>query len=249
MMSRRGFNNPSAAASRNSSYDKTVLDIDKMFTDARAYRLMDQPENTNLKLEAMKGLFDGTKTLFIKAGGVKEIMESVNFAKKHLVKKIVLVGVDEDILKITEFIKENDVPVIVSPLMRTPKREDGDQKIQYKIPHLLNNEGILIGLGLPSPTGGFNLPFMAGAASAYGMDKEEALKTVTSNMARILGVENRTGTIEAGMDANIIISTGDLLDIKTSNVEIAFINGRQIDLDNKHKRLYNKYKEKYDKLR
>lgn len=249
IMNRPGFFNPSAGSSKNPNYDKTITDVDKLFTDAQAYRKISEPSETNLKLEAMRGLFDGNKTLFIKAGGVKEILESVKFAKKHLVKKIVLVGVDEDILKITDFIKENDIPVIIAGLMRTPKRADGDLKIQYKIPYLLNKEGILIGLDLPNPSGAFNLPFFAGAAAAYGLNKEDALKTITSNMARILGINDRTGTIETGKDANIIISTGDLLDIRTSNIELAYISGRQIDLDNKHKRLYRKFKNKYDNTR
>ncbi len=249
LMSSASFFNPSAGSSRNTGYDKSVAEIDKLFSDAKAYMNITDPAETNLKLEAMKGLLNASKTLFIKAGGVKEILESVKFANKHEVKKIVLVGVDEDILKITEFIKENKIPVIISMLMRPPKRADGDLKIQYKIPDILTKEGILVGLDFPNPTGAFNLPFFAGSAVTYGMDKEEALKTITSNMAKILGIEDRTGSIEEGKDANIIVSTGDLLDIKTSNVELAFITGRQIDLDNKHKRLYRKFKNKYDSQR
>ncbi|MFC2122034.1 amidohydrolase family protein, partial [Bacteroidota bacterium] len=244
---RANFFNPEASASQNKIYDKTVATIDKFFNDANAYKNLTDSDVKNLKLESMRGLFDGTKTLYIRSGGIKENIESITLAKKHNVKKIVLVGVDEDILKMTDFLKDNNIPVIVAGLMRTPKRTDGDVKIQYKIPYLLNKEGILIGLDLPNPTGAFNLPFYAGAAAAYGMDKEEALKTITSNMAKILGIDNRVGTIETGKDATLILSTGDLLDIRTSNVEFAFIEGRRINLDNKHKRLYRKYKNKYEK--
>jgi len=243
--SRSSFFNPAASTGSNNNYDKTVAGIEKFFIDAVAYKNIKQPEVSNLKLEAMKGIFDGSKTLYIRSGGIKENVESIKLAKKYNVKKIVLVGVDEDVIHITDFLKENNIPVIIAGLMRTPKRADEDVKIQYKIPYLLHKEGILIGLDLPNPTGAFNLPFYAGAASAYGLTKEEALKTITSNMAKILGIENRTGTIETGKDANIIVSTGDLLDIRTSNIELAFINGRNIDLDNKHKRLYRKFKKKY----
>lgn len=248
-MNRPSFFNPTAIAGLNKNYYKTVANIEKFFIDAAAYNNIREPELTNLKLEAMKGLFDGSKTLYIRSGGIKENIESINLAKNHNVKKIVLVGVDEDVIHITDFLKENNIPVIIAGLMRTPKRTDEDVKIQYKIPYLLQKEGILIGLDLPNPTGAFNLPFYAGAAAAYGLTKEEALKTITSNMAKILGIDNKTGTLEIGMDANIIVSTGDLLDIRTSNIELAFINGRNIDLDNKHKRLYKKFKKKYAKTK
>jgi imidazolonepropionase-like amidohydrolase len=91
-----------------------------------------------------------------------------------------------------------------------------------------------------------NLPFLAGTASAYGLTKEEALSMITINPSRILGIENRVGTIEVGKDATIIVSEGDLLDMMSNKVELAFIEGRKIDLDNKHKRLYQKFKAKYD---
>src|SRR5205085_2173109 len=90
-----------------------------------------------------------------------------------------------------------------------------------------------------------NLPFMAGTTAAYGVSREDALKSITSSAAKILGIDDRTGTLEAGKDANIIVSDGDLLDMRTSNVTYAFIQGRQINLDNSQKELYNTYMKKY----
>ena len=95
---------------------------------------------------------------------------------------------------------------------------------------------------------GYNLPFVAGQTVAYGLTPEEALQTVTSNNARILGIDDITGTLETGKDANIIVSSGDLLDMMTNNVEYAFISGREISLDNKHKQLYRRFQEKYKSL-
>jgi imidazolonepropionase-like amidohydrolase len=90
-----------------------------------------------------------------------------------------------------------------------------------------------------------NLSYNAGTAVAYGLTKEQALTAITLNAARVLGIEDRTGSLEAGKDANIVISEGDLLDMKSSTISHMFIQGREISLDNKQKQLYERYKHKY----
>ena len=95
-------------------------------------------------------------------------------------------------------------------------------------------------------TRGRNLPFNAGTAAAYGLTKEEALQSITLNAAKILGVEDKTGSIEPGKDANIVISEGDILDMRSSIITDAFIQGRKIDLTDKHKQLYERYNQKYN---
>jgi imidazolonepropionase-like amidohydrolase len=110
---------------------------------------------------------------------------------------------------------------------------------------MFTKEGILVGLTYENQAYGYNLPFVAGQTVAYGLTKEEALQTVTANNAKILGIDDLTGTLEKGKDANIVVSSGDLLDMMTNNVEYAFISGRDISLDNKHKQLYRRFTEKY----
>jgi len=97
------------------------------------------------------------------------------------------------------------------------------------------------------PAGQRNLPFVVGTAIAYGMDKEAALQAVTLNTAKILGIDKDLGSLEKGKLATLVISSGDLFDMRTNNVEYAFIEGRQIDLDNKQKALYRKFMSKYAK--
>ena len=127
-----------------------------------------------------------------------------------------------------------------------PASADVDVDQPFKTPAQLQKAGVLFCITIP---GGFwqerNLPFNAGTAAAYGLTKEEALASVTSNAARILGVEDRLGTLEKGKSASLIVSTGDVLDMKTSNIEYAFIDGRQIDLNNKQKELNLKFSKKY----
>ncbi|MEI9958453.1 MAG: amidohydrolase family protein [Ferruginibacter sp.] len=90
-----------------------------------------------------------------------------------------------------------------------------------------------------------NLPFNAGTAVAYGLSKEEALSAITLNAAKILGIDDKTGSVEVGKDANIVVSDGDILDMKSNLISYAFIQGRQIDLHNKQTQLFEKYKAKY----
>ena len=94
-----------------------------------------------------------------------------------------------------------------------------------------------------------NLPFFAGTAAAHGLSKEEALMMITANSAKILGIDDRTGTLEKGKDAMIVVSKGDILDMLGNDITHAFIQGRKIDLNNKHKELYQKFKAKYEETK
>ena len=91
-----------------------------------------------------------------------------------------------------------------------------------------------------------NLPFLAGTAAAYGLEKEEALKLITYNTAKILGIDNITGTLETGKDANLFVSNGDVLNILTNNVELIFLKGKQVSIQNHQTELYQKYLSKYN---
>ena len=230
-----------------SAYEKNVEQLEKIFTDAEAYAALEKPERVNLRLEAMKGLFDGSKILFINAQESKGIIAAITFAKRHGVKKIVLVNATESAWEVKDFLKENNIPVIVANPLSLPQYEHSDVKMPFKLAALFMKEGILTGLTYSSHAYG-NLPFAAGQTAAYGLSKEEALQTVTLNNAKILGIDDITGSIEPGKDANIVVSTGDILDMKTNNIELAFITGRSIILDNKHKQLTRRFRTKYDNL-
>ena len=230
---------------RAPNFDKSYKELDQFFSEASAYAELTHPERTNLRFEAMKGLFSGEKTLYINVTEAKGIITSVNFSKDHGIKKIVLVGVGEDALLVKDIIKENDIPVILGNIFSMPSYEHSDTRLPFKMAKIFNDEGILTGITYSSSSTAYNLPFAAGQAVAYGLPKEDALRMVTLNNATILGIEDRTGSLETGKDANIIVSTGDILDMMTNHVELAFINGRSIDLDNKFKMLYDRFQEKY----
>ena len=235
-----------ATTKKNDKHDEQIRDIEKVFNDAIAYSQVKNPMTSNVKMEAMKGLFDGSKNLYINADYGKEIIEAVQFAKSKGVKKIVIISGEESLMA-ADFLKENNVPVIVSTTHRLPNSADDDTDIAYKLPQLLAQKGVLVGLayiGLDWRTR--NLPFLAGTVAGHGMDKEDALKLITANNAKILGIDKMVGTLEVGKHATLIVSAGDVLDMRTAKVEHAFIQGRKVDLDDKQKRLYRKYAEKYN---
>jgi hypothetical protein len=232
---------------KNKEYTKQTNDLKKLFTDAKAYNETENKEETNLRFSAMKGLFNGTQTLFVHVNAVKEIIEAVNFVKTNQITKVVIVG-GRDSWMVTDLLKENNISVMVGRVHDLPERPEDDVDMPYKLPAILQKAGILFCLnneGDMEAMGARNLPFLAGTSAAYGLTREQALQAITLNTAKILGIEKTTGSLEAGKDATLFISTGDALDMKSNNVERAFVKGNTIDLSNDQKLLYEKYKKKY----
>ncbi|WPP52393.1 amidohydrolase family protein [Catalinimonas niigatensis] len=229
----------------NEKYEEQVQTLENLFSDGAAYAEIRERGEPNLKLEATKGLFDGSKALHIHADEAKEIIEAVKFAQSHKVQRIVLVGGYEAYL-ITDFLKENEIPVIIDNLHDLPQLSGDDVDQQFKLPALLHQEGIMVSLGYNDAVNrSRNLPFIAGTAAAYGVDKEDALMMITSNTAKILGIDDKVGTLEKDKQATLFVSEGDALDMRTNIVAHAFIDGRKITLPAMQQRLYEKYKEKY----
>ncbi len=204
-------------------------------------------EEYNGKCEALKGLFTGEKNLYLHANTEKDIMESVAYFESVGVKKIVLVGAYEA-YKITDFIKQHNVSVIINRIHELPRNEDDDIKLPYRMPKILWDAGILFTFshdGDMEVMGSRNLPFNAGTTVAYGLEKEQALQLITLNAAKILGIDNQLGSIEVGKDATFFISDGDALDMMTNKLALAYINGRQIQLEDSQYYLYEMYMGKY----
>lgn len=223
--------------------------LKSFFEDAKAYSQVSNNEEKNLRFEAMRGIFDGSKTLFIHTDFVKEIIQAVNFAKENDIKKMIIVG-GYDSWRVTDMLKENNIAVILKRVHELPAREDEDVDLPFKIPALLQKAGVLFCLdnsGDMEAMNSRNLPFYAGTAAAYGLTKEQALMSISSSSAKILGIDKSVGTLETGKDATLVISSGDALDMRTNNIEYAFIRGKSIDLENHQKALYRKYKGKYEK--
>lgn len=248
MRNRFDFETFSLVSERNQNYDKTIAELETIFNDARGYSKIAGKE-TNLKLEAMQGLFAGTQTLILHANTAKEIVEAVKFAQSYGIKRMAVVASSEA-LKVTTFLKDNAVPVIVPAVHELPSRADEDVDLPYSLPARLSKAGVTVTLSHNDAIArGRNLPFYAGTAIAYGMDKEEALKSITLNPAKILGIDKSVGSLEVGKDATLFISEGDPLDFRTNKLTDAFISGRKAILDNKQQVLYEQYSRKYGHIK
>jgi imidazolonepropionase-like amidohydrolase len=219
-------------------------EMKSFFKEAKAYNAETQHEEINLKLAAVKGLFDKTQKLYVHANTVKQLLAALDFVQEFGFDMVIVGGSDS--WQIADLLKQNNVSVILSPPHSLPTLEDDDVDQPYKTAALLQEAGVLFSISDDDgQTRGRNLPFNAGTAAAYGLTKEQALQAITLNAAKILGVADKTGTLEAGKDANIVISEGDILDMRTSIVTDAFIQGRKIDLTDKHKLLNERYNQKY----
>ncbi|HET6245622.1 MAG TPA: amidohydrolase family protein [Bacteroidia bacterium] len=248
MFSTKGWWAEPGPTEKSTEYEKKVNELKAFFSDAKAYSEVDMPKQKNLKLEAMRGLFNGQQKLYINADYVKEIMQAINFARGLGIKNMVIIGGSDSWL-IPEMLKENNVSVIVTRLHSLPVRPEDDVDQPYKLPFLLQQADILYCLnyeGDMEVMGTRNIGFTAGTAVAYGLTKEQALMAITLNTAKILGIDKTTGSIEIGKDASIFVSTGDALDMRTNNVEFAFIRGKKQDLDDHQKQLYKKFSAKYN---
>lgn len=221
-----------------------VEEIKKFFREAKAYNQETAHTNTNLKLESTKGLFEKKQKLYIHADQVKQMLVAIDFVKEFNF-DVVIVGGSES-FQIAEILKSANIAVILSEEHALPATEDDDIDQPYKTPAVLQKAGVLFSLNDNSDNTRYrNVSYNAGTAATYGLTKEEALSAITLNAAKILGVDDKTGSIEVGKDANIIITAGDILDMKSSTVEQAFIQGRKISLENKQTQLYERYKYKY----
>ncbi|HVX49737.1 MAG TPA: amidohydrolase family protein [Chitinophagaceae bacterium] len=218
--------------------------VRQFFQQAKAYFEESKHEHTNIKFEAVKGLFNQTQTFYVHCELVKEMEVATSFAKEFNFRTVIVGGADS--WMIADYLKQNNIAVILDEMHSLPITQDDDVNQPYKTPYLLQQAGVQYAISdQHAETRGRNLMFNAGNACAFGLTKEQALEAITANAAKILGIADKTGTLEAGKDANIVVSDGDILDITSSNVIYAFIQGRQINLDNKHKELYERYKYKY----
>jgi imidazolonepropionase-like amidohydrolase len=231
----------------NKDYQKQIEEIMNFINTARAYNSVNSTER-NLVLESMKGLFEGKQTLFVNANGEKQIIDAITIFKENGIQKIVIVG-GYEAYKTSDLLLKHGIPVLLKRVHDMPENDDQDYDLPFKMAQILTEKGILVGLensGDMERMNTRNLPFLAGTCAAFGLDKEVALQLITSNTAKILGIDDFCGTLEIGKDATLFISEGDALDMRTNKLKETFIQGRMIDLENHQSNLNKIYKAKYN---
>jgi len=222
--------------------------LEETFEQAKAYYVAQKADSklpVDSRWEAMVAVFDKTLPVFIHAEDMRQIEMAVDFAKKYEL-RIAIVGGAET-YKAVNLLKENKIPVIIERTQQMPMRSDDEYDLAYRLPKLLSDAGIKYCISQSASWGTRSLPFQAGQAVAFGLDKEEALRSLTLSTAEILGVDKDLGSLDVGKKATLVVSNGDILDQLTNQVTYMFIDGRQVDLDNKHKELFRKYQEKVDR--
>lgn len=232
---------------KSKAMDERIISITEFFKAAKAYSLSDN-EEVNLKFESLKPLFQGETTLYVHCNMSKEILQVIHFKKELGLKKVVIVG-GYDAGMLTTELKENNIAVILRRVHSLPVKPGDDPYYSYKLPSILQKAGVLYCLDMAGDMEAMNarnLPFLAGEAAGFGVEYEQAVQSISLNAAKILGIDDKYGSLEAGKQATFFISEGDALDMRTNKVILGWIDGRPIVLDDTQKQLYKKYTKKYE---
>jgi len=231
----------------NKNYQKSISDIKDFFDQAKAY-LQDPNKPKHIPFHAMKPVFEGQKTVYLHADDQIQIKDGIRFLKDYGLSKIVLVGGHESV-EVVEFLKDNNIAIIISRPHRLPQSEDEDPKGTFRTANTLIEAGLVVSIDVSGRMERMytrNLPFYAGSFAAYGVPREKAVEMITGAAAKILGVADRMGTLEVGKDATLFVSEGDALDMRTNIVKHAFIQGRRLSLETHQTKLWKRYSDKYN---
>lgn len=227
---------------QNNKWDDKMLELRTFFEEARQYG-QQKNEVINLKYEAMQNIFSGKSRLFIHANDKISITTAIAFAKQYGITPVIVGGADAWML--CNELKLAKVPVVITRTHRLPMRWDEPVDAPFRLPAILHDSGVSFCIADVNSWEQRNLPFQAGQAVACGLPREAALQSITLTTAKILGIDNRYGSVENGKSATLFISDGDALDMKSNQLAAAFIDGRAIELTNNQRILYDKYRQKY----
>lgn len=232
------------------SYAEQVRSLREMFATARAYRdakKSGRPHDTDARWEAMIPVVDGEVPVIVSASSVQQIQDAIAFAESEGL-RIILRGA-EDALLVADHLAAKKIPVLLTSTLEQPNRDWLGYDYNYSLPAKLHEKGVPFAIvGDNSAAYTHRLPWQAGAAVAYGLPEEEALRAVTIYPARFLGIDDRVGSLEPGKHATLLVTTGNPLDYRAT-IEQAYVQGRAIDMNDMFKQLYQKYSEKLRQVR
>ena len=225
-------------------YDEQVREIESWLEAARHYAQALEGGSAvrrDMKLEALGKVVSGELPFLVNANTERAINDAIDFAERNDVRIIIAGG--RDAWKVRERLADENIPVILGATQALPSGEDDGYDQAYANPGQLYEAGVKFAFATFNASNSRTLPFEAAMGVPYGLPLEAALRAVTINAAEILGVDDRLGTIENGKIANVIVTTGDPLSIQTE-VRYVFIKGEMIDMQNKHRALYEKYRKR-----
>ncbi len=197
-------------------------------------------EEKNLRYEALAKAINGEKKVFVHANGAQTILNAIHILKQFNITPVIVGGNESG--SISKYLKENNISVVISRTHSLPNNRDDSYEEPYALPYILWRDSVPFAISDINFWEQRNLPFEAGQAVAFGLPYSEAVKAITLYPAKILGLENTLGSIKTGKDATFIVSKGDVLDMRSSIIEQAYINGKKVDLTNPQEELYKKFK-------
>ena len=197
-------------------------------------------------MEALAPYALGEKPILFQADHRIEILDAIKLAKDLKLKAIITGG--RDAWQVADLLKADDIPVILGGSLLLPPDDSSPYDAQYANAAKLHKAGVRFAIrskngGPDAATGPRNLPYEAATAVAFGLPEEEAVKAVTLYPAKLLGVDKELGSIQPGKRANLVVTTGDILQ-PTTEVKLSFLNGKPLAPESLHTKLYNRYKER-----
>jgi imidazolonepropionase-like amidohydrolase len=225
------------------SYTRELDKLRDTFRDAQAYaRAMNAKGkrfDRDLILEALVPVVDGRLPVIVHANQERDIRAAIEFTDEFKL-KMILAGA-QDVARVIPELKSRNIPVLLGPILALPQREDDPYDLLFTNAKTLNDAGIRFAIQTTEAHNTRNLPYHAGSCAAFGLPKDVALKAITIYPAEIFGVADKLGSLEVGKVANVILTDGDPLELRT-NVKRVFIAGEEISMDSRHTQLYNKFK-------
>lgn len=233
-------------------YEERVKQLQDAFDNARRYKKARNALEAgqagahhpfDIRWEAMLPVLRQEIPVFITVNDLKQIKAAIAWTEKEDLKPILVGG--RDIGLAANLIAAKGIPVMLSGVISGPSRQWEGYDEGYKTPLYLYEAGVDFCIaGDAGAASAYRLSHHAAAAVAFGLPEKQGLKAITINAAQILGIDDMLGSIEVGKDATLIISSGNLLEIKSETVQV-FIRGRKIDMTDKHLHLYEHYLEKH----
>ena len=246
IMNHRWSSEPIKASEK---YTEKKSEIYSFFEMSKSYSKMSKNDKIDNRMEAMKGVFNGEKRVYIHANELQQLMDIIDFAKHFNLNFPVIVGGYDSHL-ITRQLVDAKIPVMLVRPHSLPVNEEDDVNHCYKLPFLLQSGGVQFCIqnqGDMEAMNARNIPFLAGTAKSYGLTEEEAISSISLSSAQIMGIGKNYGSIEKGKSATLFVSKGNALDMRTNQVILGIIDGQFMTIENTQEKLYKKYAKKYEK--
>jgi imidazolonepropionase-like amidohydrolase len=237
-----------APKKRSENYDKEKQELIQFFDMAQAYASNKKPV-FDQRLEAMKNCFQkgANFRVYFHANELQQILDIIDFSAKYGLRAVIVGGYDAHLAG--KRLRDSNIPVMLQRLHSLPEHEEDAVDLPFKLPFLLQKEGIKFCLqneGDMEAMNTRNIPFLAGTAMAYGLTEEEAVRAVSLSACEILGIDKKYGSVEVGKSATLFVSKGSALDMRTNEINLILSNGKFIAVRNFQSELYLKYKTKYE---